>query len=441
MVNMTTGFFENLLNICPEGVVGNDLEGNVFFFNPSAERILGYSRDEVVGKIKVSAFYPKGGAREVKEFLYSEEFGGRGRLVGFETDLVRKDGRKFPSNLSCVVLTEGGRETGIVGFFSDISARKAAERDSMESEKRFRSIVETAGDAILSIDENHVITMANRAAEEMLEFDHGTLNGINLRRLIPPKYGDSWEQIERYAAAGEAPGPKRSVELTLLSRTGKEIAVQISMAEKSAGGKKSVTAIVRDVSAQRAMEEELRLLSITDTLTQLYNRRHFHSLADKELDRARRNKLVFSLLLIDIDNFKRYNDAYGHTEGDRVLKGMGEVMRKSFRTMDSCFRMGGEEFLVLLPEANAAGGMVAAERLRARFSGIEFRPVPGGDRVKMTASIGVSAYHEGDNVEDMVRFADLAMYAAKNGGRNRCVNYEDLRGPHADGIGASGFPG
>jgi two-component system cell cycle response regulator len=124
-----------------------------------------------------------------------------------------------------------------------------------------------------------------------------------------------------------------------------------------------------------------------------------------------------------------------------VLKAMGEVMRKNFRTMDSAFRMGGEEFIVLLPEANARGGMVAAERLRARFAGIEFRPVPGGDRVKMTVSIGVSAFHEGDTVEDMVRFADLAMYAAKNGGRNRCVNYEDLRGPHADGVGASGFPG
>ncbi len=439
-MKMTSDFFENLLNICPEGVVGNDIEGNVFFFNPSAERLLGYSRDEVIGKIRVSSFYPKGGAREVKEFLYSEEFGGRGRLVGFETDLVRKDGRKFTSSLSCVVLTEGGRETGIVGFFSDISARKAAERKSLESENRYRSIVETAGDAILSFDESHGILMANRAAEDMLEYDRGGLNGMNLQRLIPPKYGDSWEQIERYAAAGGTPGPKRSVELSLLARTGREIAVQISMAEKEAAGERIVTAIMRDVSAQRAMEEELRLLSITDTLTQLYNRRHFHSLADKELDRARRNKLVFSLLLIDIDNFKKYNDTYGHTEGDRVLKAMGDVMRKNFRTMDSCFRMGGEEFLVLLPEANAGGGMVAAERLRARFEGVHFRPVPGEDPVRMTASIGVSAYQEGDTIEDMVRFADLAMYAAKNGGRNRCVNYEDLRGPQDRGIGTSGFP-
>jgi len=439
-MKISPGFFENLLNICPEGVIGNDLEGNVFFFNPSAERILGYARDEVIGKLRVSAFYPKGGAREVKEFIYSEEFGGRGRLVGFETDLVRKDGRKFPSSLSCVVLTESGREVGVVGFFSDITARKAAERESLESEKRFRAIVETAGDAIFSFDEDHNIVMANRAAEELLEYDKGGLSGMNFRRLIPSKYGDGWEQIERYAAAGSTPGMKRSVELTLLAKTGREIAVQISMSEKQAAGKRTVTAIVRDVSARRAMEEELRLLSITDTLTQLYNRRHFHSLADKELDRAQRTKLVFSLLLIDIDNFKKYNDTYGHAEGDRVLQAIGEAMRKNFRTMDSCFRLGGEEFLVLLPEAGAAGAMVAAERLRIRFSRLEFHPLPGADPVTMTVSIGVSEYHVGDTVEDTLRFADLAMYAAKNGGRNRCVNYEDLRGLTAEVSGANGSP-
>jgi diguanylate cyclase (GGDEF)-like protein len=222
-----------------------------------------------------------------------------------------------------------------------------------------------------------------------------------------------------------------------LAKSGREIPVQISMAEKRAAGKKTVTAIIRDISARKTMEEELRLLSITDTLTQLYNRRHFHSLAHKELDRAQRTKTVFSLLLIDIDYFKRYNDAYGHVEGDRVLRTMGEVMRKNFRTMDSSFRFGGEEFVALFPETPAAGAMIAAERLRTRFSEVKFRPVPGGKPVTMTVSIGVSTYHDGDTAEDMVRFADLAMYAAKNGGRDRTISYEDLRSRH---IGAGGFP-
>jgi diguanylate cyclase (GGDEF)-like protein/PAS domain S-box-containing protein len=434
-LNVSSGFFENILNICPEGVIGNDLAGTVIFFNPSAERLLGYRQEEVLGKMHVASIYPKGGAREVKEFLYSEEYGGRGRLVDFETELVRKDGRRLPIRLSCARIEETGREIGIIGFFSDISARKASERRVLESESRFRGIVETASDAIFSFDESRDIVMANRAAEEMLEFDPGELTGRNFRRLIPSKYGDGWEQIERYAASGSTPVAGKPAELTLLSKSGKEIPVQISMSEKRTGGKKIVTVITRDISARKTLEEELRLLSITDTLTQLYNRRHFHSLAQKEMDRAVRNKGVFSLLLIDVDDFKKYNDSYGHSEGDRVLKTIAEVMRKSFRTMDSCFRFGGEEFVVLLPEAYAAGAMVASERLRTRFSAVEFRPLPGRKPVTMTVSIGISEFREGVTAEDMVRFADLAMYAAKNSGRNRSASYEDLRSRGTDGTG------
>ena len=436
-MEITANIFEKILHICPEGVIGNDLKGNIYFFNASAERLLGYEREEVIGKINVTSLYPAGGAREVREFLYSEEYGGRGRLVDFETEVARKDGKRIPIRLSCSLLRENDRDAGVVGFFSDITTRRAAEREFVESENRFRNIVETAGDAIFSFDESHSIVMANRAAEEMLDFDRGELTGSSFRRLIPSRYGDGWDQVERYSASGSAPVARKPFELTLLAKSGREIPVQISMAEKRAAGKKTVTAIIRDISARKTMEEELRLLSITDTLTQLYNRRHFHSLAHKELDRAQRTKTVFSLLLIDIDYFKRYNDAYGHVEGDRVLRTMGEVMRKNFRTMDSSFRFGGEEFVALFPETPAAGAMIAAERLRTRFSAVKFRPVPGGKPVTMTVSIGVSTYHDGDSAEDMIRFADLAMYAAKNGGRNRTISYEGIRSRH---IGAGGFP-
>jgi diguanylate cyclase (GGDEF)-like protein/PAS domain S-box-containing protein len=433
-MEITPKFFETILHTSPDGVIGNDLKGNIFFFNASAEQLLGYSREEVIGKINVSSLYPEGGAREVREFVFSEEYGGRGRLVDFETEVLRKDGKRVPIRLSCSLLMEEGRELAFVGFFSDITERKAVERESLESERRFRGIVESASDAIVTFDEGRNILIANPAAEAMLGYGKGKLNGCSLRELIPSKYGNTWEQIKRYGASRRVPAVRSAVELTVLSKSGKEIPVHVSMAEKRAGGKKTVTAILRDVSAQKALEEELRLLSITDPLTQLYNRRHFHSLAHQELDRARRTKAVFSLILADIDYFKRYNDAYGHVEGDRVLRKTADVLRKNFRTMDVCFRMGGEEFMVLLPETPAAGAVVAAERFRKRFLALEFRPVPAGKPVTMSVSIGVSAYAERMTVEDLVRFADLAMYAAKNGGRNRTVGYDHLRiRPAAEG--------
>lgn len=426
-MEITPDFFVTILQTCPDGVVGNDLKGNIFFFNASAERLLGYNREEAIGKINVSSIYPPGGAREVREFLNSEEYGGRGRLVDFETEVLRKDGKKIPIRLSCTLLMEGGREAAYVGFFSDISERKAAEREFLESERRYRGIVETAGDAIFSFDESRTIVMSNRAAEVMLGYGDGELAGSSLRDLIPPKYGNSWKQIEQYGASGGAPGARTATELTLLAKSGREIPVQISMAEKRSGGKKVVTVILGDITEQKTLQEELRLLSITDPLTLLYNRRHFHSLAQRELDRARRTKAIFSLLLADIDYFKRYNDAYGHVEGDRVLRSTAEVLRKTFRSMDACFRLGGEEFVVLLPETPGDGALVAAERFRKRFSHLEFRPVSGGKPVTMSMSIGVSMYHEKDSVDDMVRYADLAMYAAKNGGRNRSVSYDEIR--------------
>jgi PAS domain S-box-containing protein len=109
-MDITPNFFEKILQICPDGVIGNDLKGNIHFFNASAERLLGYQREEVLGKINVTSLYPAGGAREVKEFLYSEEYGGRGRLVDFETEVVRKDGKRVPIRISCVLRkTPGNR--------------------------------------------------------------------------------------------------------------------------------------------------------------------------------------------------------------------------------------------------------------------------------------------------------------------------------------------
>jgi len=144
------------------------------------------------------------------------------------------------------------------------------------------------------------------------------------------------------------------------------------------------------------------------------------------VERSLRNRVPFSILIIDVDRFKQYNDAFGHPEGDKVLRGLGDEIRKNFRTMDNGFRYGGEEFLVLLPDTPSAGAMVPAERLRVRFSEVAFRPHPDEQPRSVTLSIGVVEYRAGISVEDLVRCADRAMYAAKNGGRNRTVNYEDL---------------
>lgn len=427
--------FETILDTSPDGIIGSDRKGNVFLYNTGAEQIYGYARDEVVGRIHVSQLYPPGGAREVKEYIYSEHYGGRGRLQDFETEVLAKDGRRIPIRLSCALLHDQGVETGTIGFFHDISARKALKQLLLESEESFRGIFESANDAIVSIGENGEILKANRAAEEMLRYDKGGLAGRNIREVLPDEYMEVWARIRTSAPPGKTGSEAKHVELSARTKTGQEIPVHVSLSESRTRKKSVVTAILRDISERKAFEEELRVLSITDSLTRLFNRRHFLSLARKEMERADRTQVPFSLLLIDIDRFKRYNDSYGHTEGDRFLAAVADLARTSFREMDSVFRFGGEEFVVLLPDTRTAGAVAAAERFRGRLAATDPAPPRAETPVRVTASIGVAEYRGNHSLDDLVRCADLAMYAAKNGGRNRTVSYDRLLAPPPAGAG------
>jgi diguanylate cyclase (GGDEF)-like protein/PAS domain S-box-containing protein len=421
-----SAFLENVVKTCPEGIIANDNEGKIFLFNESAQRIFGYTPEEAIGKISASLLYPPGGAREVKEYLYSEEYGGRGHLVDFETEVLRKNGKKAPIRLCCSVLKENGKEIGYIGFFTDISARVALQAKFVESEERFRGIFESARDAIVSVGEDGNVVMANRAAQELLGYGEESLSGMEAIRLFPPRFAAYWKELSVYASRLGPGNERRNIEILVLAKSGAEIPVQLTLAEKIVRGQRIQTAILRNISDRKALEEELRLQSITDTLTELYNRRHFHSLAQNEAERALRNHVPFSVLLMDVDRFKQYNDAFGHDEGDKVLRALGEEIRKNFRTMDTGFRHGGEEFLVLLPDTTAEAAIAPAERLRKRFSAIPFLPHPDEEPRTVTLSIGISEFRPGISIDDLVRSADRAMYAAKNAGRNRTVSFDHL---------------
>lgn len=425
-LELRSAFLENVISTCPEGIIANDSRGNIFLYNKSAEGIFGYPEEEVIGNLHASLLYPPGGAKEVRDYIYSPQYGPHGHLVDFETEILRKNGKKAPIRLCCSVLRKNGKEIGVIGFFTDITARIALQTKFLESEERFRGIFESARDAIVSVGEDGTVVMANRAAQELLGYGEESLTGMKAILLFPPRFAAYWKELSVYASRLEPGNERRNIEILVLSKSGAEIPVQLTLAEKIVRGQRIQTAILRDISDRKALEEELRLQAITDTLTELYNRRHFHSLAQNEAERALRNRVPFSILLMDVDRFKQYNDAFGHDEGDKVLRALGEEIRKNFRTMDTGFRHGGEEFLVLLPETTAEAAIIPAERLRKRFSAIPFLPHPDEEPRKVTLSIGIAEFRPGLSNDDLVRSADRAMYAAKNAGRNRTVSYEQL---------------
>lgn len=179
-----------------------------------------------------------------------------------------------------------------------------------------------------------------------------------------------------------------------------------------------VTERHRAEAALRESEERYRLLSVTDSLTGLFNRRHLHELLQLEVDRCERYGRPLALLVLDCDDFKLINDTRGHLEGDRVLQGVARLISESLRSSDSAFRYGGEEFVVLMPETDGPAALLLAERLRrslaeAGLMGHEVGQV-------CTASIGVAEYVPGEGESSLVNRADAATYQAKRQGKN-CV--------------------
>jgi diguanylate cyclase (GGDEF)-like protein len=165
------------------------------------------------------------------------------------------------------------------------------------------------------------------------------------------------------------------------------------------------------------MFEELARLAITDDLTGLYNRRHFLERLNDEMRRGERYGLRFSILFLDIDNFKLINDTYGHALGDRILNDLGKVLRKWGRSSDLIARYGGEEFVVLLPMTEGPAAEKAADRLRTMVVDHSFPR-----RKRLTVSLGVAAYPgDGQSPEELLQCADGALYLAKKQGRNRTV--------------------
>ena len=167
--------------------------------------------------------------------------------------------------------------------------------------------------------------------------------------------------------------------------------------------------------------KKLEELAITDELTRLYNSRHFFKQLDMEVYRSKRYEHPLSLLFLDVDHFKKYNDAYGHVQGDKVLIRLGQIIKSCLRTMDSAYRYGGEEFTVILPETEGKEALIVAPRIRASMEAEKFTP-GSGKIVNVTISIGVTEYCPDERVSSFVERADKAMYIAKQKGRNQVAS-------------------
>lgn len=177
--------------------------------------------------------------------------------------------------------------------------------------------------------------------------------------------------------------------------------------------KKNMRSLLAEVEEKNAL---LKRLSVTDKLTGLHNRIKIDETLKNNLEMFKRYENVFSVMIIDIDHFKKVNDNFGHPIGDSVLKDFAKILKENARITDTIGRWGGEEFMIIASETDSTGAIKFATSLKKAISEYDFEKVG-----HITASFGVTQIVVGDDIEDVIQRADLALYSAKDTGRNKVV--------------------
>lgn len=304
--------------------------------------------------------------------------------------------------------------------------------DLKVSEQRHRLLAEHANDVIWTMAVDGSITYVSPAVEAMRGISPREAMGQTIDQIHPPasaviSLGYFTELYERMAD-GRPPQEFRG-ELEYYRRDGSTVwtEVQVIPHLDEDGTLVEILGVTRDISERKRHEQELteardalaaandrlRQLATTDELTGLWNRRHVGEHARRVFIQAERAASDVGVLLLDLDHFKAINDQFGHAVGDEALVAAAEVLRSEVRASDLVGRWGGEEFVVIAPDSPASATQLLAERLRGAFQA-RF----GGMRPPLTASIGVTAWLPGDDLESALQRADEALYQAKAAGRN-----------------------
>ncbi len=285
----------------------------------------------------------------------------------------------------------------------DVRERNQAEEELMRSVAKNESLLIAIPDLVFRLDKNGVFLEFIPEKEFSLWKPSSEFLGRSVYDVLDKKVARQFMQnVNRAIETGET-----QILEYQLSLNGKSLHYELRI---MADGKGDILVVVRNFTRQKQAER----MAAMDPLTHAYNRRKFSELLDQEIKKVERNDKSFSMVMLDIDHFKKINDTHGHDTGDYVLKRMTNLIRENIRDVDILSRYGGEEFVIILPERNLKVAIAVAERIRKVIESACFDKVG-----QITISAGVSDFMQGDNRESVFKKADNALYIAKNGGRNR----------------------
>lgn len=298
-----------------------------------------------------------------------------------------------------------------------VSKSQVIARRFQNISKYFESIVQDSTDIIFSVDTEGYILKFNRGAQIHFGYSQEEIVGKPLKSLFVNE-----SDKEKILSTVLLSGKSVNEEVPMSTKAGGIILLNLSMSEMKNDINQIIGMVVtaKDITEKKKLEMELvkknellSKLAITDSLTELYNSRHFHDQIKRELTRLKRNPdRKLSLILLDIDHFKELNDTEGHQMGDHVLKSLGQVIRVCIRKdIDIGFRYGGDEFVIILPDTDKNQGVFAAERIQKQFNAFRFG--------NTSLSIGIAEALPGEDEQAFVKRVDEAMYKSKKEGRAR----------------------
>jgi diguanylate cyclase (GGDEF)-like protein/PAS domain S-box-containing protein len=289
----------------------------------------------------------------------------------------------------------------------------------MESlEQHLQEVVSICPDPIIAVDRKGMVGLFNPAAEKLLGYASEEVVGkLSITQLYhPPEQARIIKRLIHSQEYGEA-GQLEGYETRLVARGGRVVDIRLSatLIKNGLGQEVGSIGFFHDLTERKQLESRLMLLSITDSMTGLYNQRHFHHVLVTEVDRVRRYQRTLSLICVDIDNFKQVNDSLGHLEGDNAIRFAAQVIQDIIRKTDMAFRYGGDEFMVLLPEASQEEAALIAGRIQRVFD--ERWQADWLGRFTLPVRVGLSTgaveFDPRESAEAFIHRADEAMYGAK----------------------------
>lgn len=403
--------FYSFLELAPDAIVVTNAVGRIMLANAQTELMFGYEREYLLGKqieILVPPRFRKNHVLHRTEFMAAPAV----RSMGADLDLwgLRRDGTEFPVRVSLGPLVIEG-QNWVAATIGDITELHAVR----QTEARLAAVVQSSDEAIISMTTDGAIQTCNPGAARLLDRPAEWLIGQSLQRLMPAAAKETFAGSCRQVFDGNA---VERVKLKFFKGDGSlvDVAANVFVLRDSRDEPVGYSLIARDITAEVEMQRQLEHLARFDTLTGLANRSESIARFKAELESIRRPGVHLGALYCDVDGFKTINDAHGHAAGDIVLKTLAKRMRECVRGGDTLGRIGGDEFMILLPGVHNRDEVAnVAEKIRRRAAD----PIPcSGTTIDATLSIGVTLAISGESLPSLTARVDAAMYEAKHDGRN-----------------------